>query len=117
MFIAYVIVAVMTAALNGYAAYMDFARSESVLENMTRYGVPQSWLYALGALKSAGAVGLLIGIFVPVIGVLASLGLVMYFVGAVVTVVRAQLYQHLRYPTPFLAFALASLVLSGLSAT
>lgn len=115
MFIAYVIVTLMTAALNGYAAYLDFARAEWVLANMTRYGVPHSWLYSLGALKAAGAVGLLIGIGAPLMGVLASLGLVVYFNGAIVTVVRAQLYSHLRYPTPFLLFAMASFVL-GLTA-
>jgi len=111
MFIAYVIVTLVAAALNGYAAYVDFIRSEWVLANMTRYGIPHSWLYSPGALKAAGAVGMLIGIGVPLIGVSASAGLVLYFIGAIITVVRAQLYSHLRYPTPFLLFAMASLVL------
>jgi DoxX-like family len=87
MFIAYVIVTLVAAALNGYAAYVDFVRADWVLANMTRYGVPHSWLYPLGALKAAGALGLLIGIGVPPIGVSASLGLVVYFIGAIVTVV------------------------------
>jgi len=108
---AYVIVTLVAAALSGYAAYVDFVRVEWVLANMTRYGIPHSWLYSLGALKAAGAVGLLIGIGVPLIGVLASLGLVVYFIGAIFTVVRAHLYSHLMYPTPFLLFAMASLVL------
>lgn len=111
MSIAYIIVTLVAAALNGYAAYVDFVRAEWVLANMTRYGIPHSWLYSLGALKAAGAVGLLIGIGVPLIGVSASLGLVVYFIGAIITVVRAQLYSHLRYPTPFLLVALGALVL------
>ena len=111
MFVAYVVITLMTAVLNGYAAYVDFARADWVLANMTRYGVPHSWLYPLGALKAAGAVGLLIGIGAPPIGVWASLGLVVYFLGAMVTVVRADLYSHLRYPASFLFFAMASLVL------
>jgi hypothetical protein len=111
MFIGYVIVTVIAAALNVYAAYVDFVRAEWVLANMTRYGIPHSWLYSLGAFKAAGAAGLLIGIGAPPIGVAASLGLVMYFIGAIVTVVRAGLSSHLRYPAPFLLFAMASLFL------
>jgi hypothetical protein len=111
MFIGYVIVTLVAAALNGYAAYVDFVRAEWVLANMTRYGIRHSWINSLGALKAAGAAGLLIGIGVPLIGVLASLGLVVYFIGAIITVVRVQLYSDLRYPTPFLLVAMASLVL------
>ncbi len=53
------------------------------------YGILHSWLYSLGAPKAAGAVGLLIGIGVPLIGVSASVGLVGYFIGAIITVVHA----------------------------
>jgi hypothetical protein len=77
---------------------------------MTRYGVPHSWLYSLGH-SGGGSDWTVIGIGVPLIGVSASVGLVVYFVGAIITVVRAQLYSHLRYPTPFLLFAMAALVL------
>jgi len=38
---------------------------------------------------AAGAAGLLVGLVVPVIGVLAGFCLVLYFTGAVVTVARA----------------------------
>ena len=43
-----------------------------VVQNLTDYGVPGSWMPWLGAAKAAGAVGLLVGLFVPVIGVLAD---------------------------------------------
>jgi hypothetical protein len=111
MFTAYVIVTVLAAGFNAYAAYVDFVRAEWVIANMTKYGIPRSWLFSLGALKAMGAVGLLIGIGMPQIGIAASLGLVLYFVGAIVTVVRSQWYSHLRYPAPFLLLAIASLVL------
>ena len=74
MFTAYVIVTMLATAFNAYAAYVDFARAEWVIANMTRYGIPRSWLFSLGALKALGAVGLLIGIRVPSIGIAASLG-------------------------------------------
>jgi DoxX-like family len=87
----------------------DFTRAEWVV-NMTRLGVPDSWLFSLGALKAAGALGLLVGIGVPLIGVAASVGLVLFFVGAIVTAMRAHWYTHF-YPWPFLPLAAGSLVL------
>lgn len=99
------------AGFSAYAAYVDFAGAEWVIANMTRYGIPRSWLFSLGALKALAAVGLLIGISVPSIGVAASLGLTLYFIGAIVTVVRSNWYSHVRFPTPFLLLAIASLVL------
>jgi DoxX-like family len=108
---AYVIVTALTAAITLQAAVLDFRRSEWIVSNMDKYGVPRSWLPYLGALKVAGAVGLLIGIWVPVIGIAAALGLVLYFIGAIVTVMQAHWYSHLRYPAPFLALSAASLVL------
>jgi DoxX-like family len=111
MVIACVAITLVNAAFNTYAAYLDFTRAEWIVTNMNRYGVPRSWLFSLGALKAAGAVGLLIGFAAPPIGVAASVGLVVYFIGAVVTVVRARWYSHLRYPAPFLVLAVSSLVL------
>jgi hypothetical protein len=53
--------------------------------------------------KAAGAAGLLIGLFVPVIGVMAGIGLVLYFAGAVITVVRARWFSHVPYPLLYMA--------------
>jgi DoxX-like family len=111
MFTAYVVVTVLAAALNAYAAYVDFTGAAWVLDNMTKYGVPQSWLFLLGGLKAAGALGLLVGIGVPLIGAAAAVGLVAYFVGAIVTVVRARWYSHIAYPVAFLLPPAASLAL------
>jgi hypothetical protein len=47
----------------------------------------------LGTLKAAGALGLLIGIRVPLIGIAAAVGLVLFFVGAIVTHLRAHDYS------------------------
>lgn len=111
MFTAYVIVTVLAAAINAYAAYVDFTGAEWVLDNMTKYGVPQSWLFLLGVLKAAGALGLLVGIGVPLIGAAAAVGLVAYFLGAIVTVVHARWYSHIAYPVAFLLPPAASLTL------
>jgi hypothetical protein len=110
MFAAYVIVTVAAVAANVYAASADVTRPEWLMANMTRLGVPQPWLGSLGALKAAGALGLLMGIWVPAIGVAAGVGLILFFIGAVATVVRARWFAH-YYPAVWLALAAASLAL------
>jgi hypothetical protein len=66
-------------------------------------------LFPLGALKAAGALGLLVGIAIPLIGVAASAGLVLFFVGAIFSAMRARWYAHIPYPATFLLLAVGSL--------
>src|SRR6266571_6897863 len=68
MFIAYLIVTVVTAAANVFSATLDFIRYKQISINMARVGVPESWMPLLGIIKGAAAVGLLVGIGVPFVG-------------------------------------------------
>jgi DoxX-like family len=111
MFTTYVVLTVLAAAVITYAAVADFTRADWIVVNMTRLGVPRSWMLPLGALKAAGALGLLAGFGVPLIGVAASVGLFLFFVGAIVTALRAHWYAHIRYPAAFLTLPVGSLVL------
>ncbi len=76
---------------------------------MRKYGVPEWTLLPLAVIKLIGAVGLLIGLAVPPIALAAAAGLTVYFLGAVVTVIRARWYSHIIYPLPFLLLAVSSL--------
>ncbi len=111
MSIAYVVIAVLAAALVAFSAGSVFAHAEYVVEPLTRYGVPRSWWPWLGTAKAAGAAGLLVGLVVPVIGVMAGIGLVLYFIGAVITVVRARWYSHIPVPLVYLASVVGALAL------
>jgi DoxX-like protein len=111
VFTAYVVVTIATAASNVAAATVDFLRAKWVLANMSKYGLPHSWIYPLGVLKAAGALGLLAGLAIPALGVAAAAGLFLYFVGAVVAVGRSRWYSHLPAPTLFLLLAAGSLLL------
>jgi hypothetical protein len=111
MFIVYVIITIFTAAANTYAAIVDFRRPRWVLDNITRWGGSHSWLFTLGVLKAGGALGLLLGIGVPLIGVAAAIGLVLFFVGAIAVVMRARWYSHLPWPSTYLLLAIGSLAL------
>nr|WP_273377848.1 DoxX family protein [Actinopolymorpha pittospori] len=105
----------MAAAMAAFSAGVSFVSPAWVVRSMTAYGVPRWWWPWLGALKAAGAAGLLIGLLVPAIGVLAATGLVLYFAGAAVTVIRAGQLSHVPFPLVFVAPVLASLAL-GLAA-
>lgn len=112
MYAAYVSVTVLAILLNGGMAIADYAQASFVLANSSSVGVPRSWLPTLATLKAAGAVGLLLGLLgVPLIGPAAALGLVLFFVGAIVTHARAHALTTSWFPGTFLAVAAASLVL------
>lgn len=109
MSIVHVTVTAVTIAANAGIAVADFARARFVLANMAEVDLPQSWLPMLGALKAAGAAGLLLGLLgVPVIGIMAAIGLVLFFIGAVITHIRAHAYRKIAFPILFLALAVAT---------
>ncbi|CAL9310774.1 DoxX family protein [Streptomyces sp. SudanB182_2057] len=113
MYTAYAITTAVTILANAGIAVADFLRAGFVLANSAEVGVPRSWLPWLGALKAAGAAGLLLGLVgVPVIGVAAATGLVLFFVGAVAAHIRARVYYDIAFPGTYLALAAASLVLA-----
>ncbi|MGW0821698.1 DoxX family protein [Streptomyces sp. NPDC002845] len=112
---AHAIVTVLAAVMVGFSAVSVFLRVPWVVRPMADYGVPRSWWVWLGTAKALGAVGLLVGLAVPVIGVAAGIGLVLYFAGAVVTVARARWYTHIPYPLVYAAPVVGALAL-GLAA-
>src|SRR5438552_12145650 len=83
MFTASVVVTVLASVANAFAATLDFVRYKQVSIAMAKAGVPESWMTMLGILKAAGALGLLVGIGVSLIGTAAAVGLILFFVGAI----------------------------------
>ncbi|WP_151774770.1 DoxX family protein [Streptomyces abyssomicinicus] len=89
MFIAYVVLAVLLSLVLFVSARGDITRDPKVTEQLKAVGVPDGWFVPLGLVKIAGALGLLVGIAYRPLGVAAAIGLVLYFVGAVITHLRA----------------------------
>jgi len=108
---AHVVVTIVAAVFVGFSAVSVFLRAKWVVEPLADYGVPRSWWPWLGTAKAAGAVGLLVGLWVPVLGILAGIGLVLYFAGAMITVVRAKSYSHIPFPLMYVAPVVAALAL------
>lgn len=110
---AYVAVAGAAILLNAAAAAGDLAKARPVLKTAAEVGVSASWVPLLGALKAAGAIGLLLGLLgVPVIGTAAAAGLVAFFIGVIGFHVRAHVFYNIAFPGFFLALAVASLAFS-----
>ena len=117
MFAAYVCVIAITIVLNAVAVFADLTQAKWMLAGFTQIHVPRSLVPLLAALKAAGAVGLLAGLLgIWVLGVAAATGLVLFFVGAVAIHLRTRAFGTLPPTLVYLAFAVASLALTVVTA-
>jgi hypothetical protein len=83
-----------------------------VLANSAEVHVPRSWVTPLGVVKLTGAAGLLVGLVgPPAIAIAAATGLVLFFIGAVITHIRANVLYNIAFPGAYLALSTGSLVL------
>jgi len=73
-------------------------------------GVPMKWLPWLAACEFAGAGGLLLGLAWPPPGIAAAVGVVVYFVGAVVAHVRVGDIKGIGTPGVLLLLATSCLI-------
>ncbi len=104
MHVTYLIITILAALANGYAAVLNFAGAEAVKVVADKVRVSQEWMIPFGILLASGALGLLIGFVVPVLGTAAAIGLVLYFICA--------LGAHLRARDAGIGGALSFLVLA-----
>ncbi|WP_394427899.1 DoxX family protein [Streptomyces sp. SGAir0957] len=88
------------------SALAKLKRQESLVASMRGIGVPDTWLPRLAALEIAGAAGLLVGLAFRPLAVAAGVGVVLYFVGAVVFHVRAHDRKGLIAPGALTVVAL-----------
>ena len=78
---------------------------------VTKLGLPTTWIPRLAACEIAGGVGLLLGLAIAPIGILAALGACGYFIGAVIVHLRAGDREGVPAPAIFVLIAVAALVL------
>ena len=114
MFVAYLVVTIVTIVANAGAAIADFLRAKPVLANSAELGISPSWIPLLAALKAAGAAGLLLGLFgVRFLGIAAAAGLAVFFLGALAVHVRARVFHNIAVPGGYFLLAIASLALAA----
>lgn len=112
MFIALVAVTALLAVIAVASAAMKLRRAEPVVTSIHRtVGVPMRFLPVLAGLEVAGAVGILVGLWLEPLGVAAAAALVLYFVGAVIGHLRVRDTRGAGSPLLPLVLAVAVLVL------
>jgi DoxX-like family len=110
MHTAYIAITLTTAVATAGIAVADLIPAGFVLANSAEVGVPRSWLRPLAAAKLAGAAGLVVGLLtLPALGIAAATGLVLFFVGAVITHLRAHVLYNIAFPGAYLCLSAATL--------
>jgi len=93
MFATYIVITLLASAFNAAAAVANLIGHDYPRTQADKNRVPRSWTGPLGVLLGAGALGLLAGFQVPMLGTFAAAGLVLYFLGAFAAHLRAGNYQ------------------------
>lgn len=110
MFIATVVVSVLLAAVLVVSARGKLVRDSAQVATLARVGVSDRLLPLLATAEIAGALGLLAGLVWWPLGVAAAIGVVLYFVGAIGSHLRAGDRQIVP-PLALMLFAGAALTL------
>ena len=112
-FTVYLVITLVAIAANAFSGVAAIVHFKPIVPQMLEAGVPESWLmFPIGTLKTAGAVGLLLGLIgVPLVGTAAAICLILYFVCAIYTHIRAAAYTlQFGLAIGFLLLAAAALV-------
>lgn len=89
MHTAYPIVTLLVAALVAFSGVGKIRQDPKIVKVIHEIvGVPMKYFPLLAACEFAGALGLVAGIWWPALGVAAGVGLILYFVGAIVSHLR-----------------------------
>jgi len=109
------VLSILLAALLMYSGIGKLRRVPRIVQVIHELvGVPMNYFPLLSACEFAGAVGLVLGIWWPAVGVAAGVGLVVYFVGAIVAHLRVGDVKGIGPAAFFLALSMGALVLRTL---
>jgi uncharacterized membrane protein YphA (DoxX/SURF4 family) len=116
MSIAYIVAAILLSLVLLASARGKLVKDEKIVEGLSKAQVPLSWFPPLALTEIAGALGLLIGIAWRPLGIAAAIGVVLYFVGAVLAHIRAKDYAGAPVPATILVGAVVTLTFAIASA-
>lgn len=112
MAIGYLVVTIVLAAMAAFSGIGKLRRDPKIVHVIHDVvGVPMNFFPHLAACEISGALGLLVGIWWPLLGIAAAVGLVIYFVGAVVSHLRVGDAKGISPATFMLALSIAALIL------
>ena len=111
MSILIIIVQVVLGLLFVLIGSMTIAGMKMFVENFRQFGYPQWFRIVTGSLEVLGGLGLLIGIWLPWLAELASAGLTLVMLGAVISQLRVRALN--RIALPIVMGVLAILIVVG----
>jgi hypothetical protein len=112
MHIAYLVITLALAFIASYSGIGKMRRDPFQVKIIHEViGIPLKYFPLLATCEFAGALGLIVGIWVAPIGIAAAIGLVLYFVGAVVSHLRAGDFKGVGSAVFMLFLAAAALAL------
>jgi len=118
MHTAYLLITILFAAMVAFSAVAKVRRDPKVVHMIEEVvGVPLKHFPLLAACEFAGALGLVLGIWLPWAGIAAGVGLVVYFVGAVVSHLRVRDFNGIGPAVFMLMVAAGALALRVLTHT
>jgi len=110
MHIAYLVITLLFAAMVVFSGLGKIRRDPHQVQVIHEtVGVPLHYFPLLAACEFAGGLGLVLGIWWPIVGVAAAIGLVLYFVGATVSHLRVSDVKGIGPPAFMLVVAGAAL--------
>lgn len=110
MKIAMTIISIVLTLMVFASAFGKLSKAPQVMALMNHVGVKPNQIKILAALEALGGLGLLVGFASKIIGVLAAIGIALYFVGAVGAHVRKKdKLKEFVAPPLVLAIALVTL--------
>ncbi|MEI7057453.1 DoxX family protein [Nocardioides sp. CCNWLW239] len=89
MFIAYVVVSSLLALTCLASGVLKVTRQPAMVEQLGGLGVAAKYVPVLGSLLVLGAVGLVVGNWIAGLGIATAGALALYFLGAILTHLRA----------------------------
>jgi hypothetical protein len=108
----YLVITLVFAAMVAFSGLGKIRRDPKIMQVIHEVvGVPLKYFPLLAACELAGALGLVLGIWWQAIGVAASIGLVLYFVGATVSHLRVRDVKGIGPAVFMLAVAAGALAL------
>lgn len=110
-------VAAVCIAANVFIVVADLLRADFVMANSAEVGLRPTAVPYLAFLKGAGAIGLMGGFAgMGSLGLAAAVGLVLFYVGAVMAHIRARVFHNIGFPLLFLLLASGALTYFSLGA-
>lgn len=111
MFIAYIVVSSLLALACLASGTIKVTRQPAMVEQMGGIGVAAKYVPVLGVLLVLGAIGLIVGNWVGALGGAAAGALALYFIGGILTHLRA---GDAKGSVPAIALTVVSVAALGL---